>query len=191
VVNFNLYRPYTIVRQYTSYWCVPANAQTTVNIVMGRLDRTYNTQARFAWHVNRLNRYTYPTRGNDARGWAQFLDLWLPGDGHYRDRSYDSQTVAIGAIAEALDRSRRPVGIVVNRGTHAWTVLGWRGTMIPGDPSSRVVEGFYVSGSLYGRTGEPWPYRYLPLAEFRLRFTRYHEPSRAVLWEGKFVIVAE
>jgi hypothetical protein len=192
-IDSNLYRPYAIVRQYTSYWCVPANAQTMVNIVMGRLDRSYKTQARFAWHVKWQNRYTYRTRGNDPRGWARFLDLWLPGDLHYLDRSFGDQSQAIGAIVDALDRTGHPVGIVVDRGTHAWTVLGYRGSMVEGDPSSKVVEGFYVSGSLYRlrRTREPWPYRFLTLDAFRGRFTRYHESSRRVVWEGKFVIVSE
>jgi hypothetical protein len=191
-IDTNLYRPYAIVRQYTSYWCVPANAQTMINIAMGRLDRSYATQARFAWHTKRLNKYRYPTRGNDPRGWARFLDLWLPGDLHYRDRSYSNKSQAIGAIVEAIDRTGHPVGIVVDRGSHAWTVLGYRGSMVEGDPSSKVVEGFYVSGSLRRlRRPDPWPYRFMTLAAFRERFTRYHESSRSVVWEGKFVIVAE
>jgi hypothetical protein len=192
-IDTNLYRPYAIVRQYTNYWCVPANAQTMVNLVMGRLDRTYKTQARYAWHAKRLNKYRYPTRGNDPRGWAKFLDLVLPGDLHYLDRSFGNQSQAIRAIVEALDRTGHPVGIVVDRGTHAWTVLGYRGSMLEGDPSSKVVEGFYVSGSLYRlrRSREPWPYRYMTLSAFRGRFTRYHESSRRVVWEGKYVIVAD
>ena len=191
-IDMNLYRPYAIVRQYTSYWCVPANAQTMVNIVMGRLDRTYRTQARYAWHVKWQNRYTYPTRGNDPRGWSRFLDLVLPGDLHYLDRSYGNQSQAIGAIVEALDRTGHPVGIVVDRGTHAWTVLGYRGSIVDGDPSSKVIDGFYVSGSLLGvRRPDPWPYRFISLDAFRSRFTRYHESSRRVVWEGKFVIIAE
>ncbi len=192
-IDINLYRPYAIVRQYTNYWCVPANAQTMVNLVMGRLDRTYKTQARYAWHTKRLNKYRYSTRGNDPRGWAKFLDLVLPGDRHYLDRSFGNQSQAIGAIVEALDRTGHPVGIVVDRGSHAWTVLGYRGSMVEGDPSSKVVEGFYVSGSLYRlrRSREPWPYRYLTLSAFRGRFTRYHESRRRVVWEGKYVIVAE
>jgi len=191
--DLNLYRPYAIVRQYTNYWCVPANAQTMVNLVMGRLDRSYATQARFAWHTQRQNRYRYPTRGNDPRGWARFLDMWLPGDLHYRDASYGNQSQAIAGIVEALDRTGHPVGIVVDRGTHAWTVLGYRGSTVAGDPSTRVIEGFYVSGSLYQlrRSREPFPYRFMTLSAFRGRFTRYHESTRAVVWEGKYVIVAE
>jgi hypothetical protein len=192
-IDTNLYRPYAIVQQYTGYWCVPANAQTMVNIIMGRRDRTYATQARFARQTQRQNRYRYPTRGNDPRGWSRFLDQLLPGDLQYRDRSFDLQSDAIGAIVDAIDRTAHPVGIVVDRGTHAWTVLGYRGSMVEGDGSTRVVDGFYVSGSLYRlrRAREPWPYKYMTLDAFRARFSRYHESSRKVVWEGKFVIVAE
>jgi hypothetical protein len=192
-IDTNLYRPYAIARQYTSYWCVPANSQTMVNIVRGGLDRTYRTQARYAWHTNRLNKYRYPTRGNDPRGWSRFLDLVLPGDLHYLDRSFTNQSQAIGAIVEALDRTGHPVGIVVDRGSHAWTVLGYRASMVEGDPSTKVIEGVYVSGSLYRlrHRPDPWPYKYLTLDAFRGRFTRYHESTRRVVWEGKFVIIAE
>jgi hypothetical protein len=192
-VDRNLYVPYAIVKQYTSYWCVPANAQTMVNLVLGRLDRTSGTQARYAWHVRRYNGYRYPTRGNDPRGWARFLDLVLPGDFHYADRSFATKAAAIAAMVESIDRTGHPVGIVVDRGTHAWTVLGYRASMIDGDPSTRVVDGLYVSGSLYPlrRTREPFPYRFLTLDAFRARFTKYHESSRRVIWEGKFVIISE
>lgn len=192
-IDTNLYRAYAIVQQYTGYWCVPANAQTILNLVTGRSDRSRATQARYAWHVRWHNRYTYPTRGNDPRGWSRFLDEYLPGDLHYRDRSFDRQSDAILGIVEAIDRTAHPVGIVVDRGTHAWTVLGYRGSTVEGDASTKVVDGFYVSGSLYRlrRTREPWPYRYMTLDAFRARFTRYHESSRRVVWEGKFVIIAE
>jgi hypothetical protein len=191
----NLYQPYAIVRQYKGYWCVPANAQTILNIVMGRRDRSYATQARYAWHVKWHNRYKYPSRGNDPQGWSRFLDEYLPGDLHYHDVSFDVQADAIGAIIEALDRTGHPVGIVVDRGSHAWTVLGYRRSMVEGDPSTMTLDGFYVSGPLYRARNrpkrEPWPYRFMALDAFQARYTRYHESSRKVVWEGKFVIVAE
>jgi hypothetical protein len=187
-IDVNLYRPSSVAYQYTRYWCVPTNAQTMLNIIYGRTDRTRDTQARYQWHVHRLNRYTYATKGNDVAGWARFLDLWVAGDWHYRDRWYDTRTQAVAAIVESIDRTGHPVGIVVDRGTHAWTVLGYRATQVRGS-SARTIEGLYVSGSL--RNSDPRPYRYMSLSSFALRYTRYHEWQRAVVWEGKFVIVSE
>ena len=45
-MNVNLYRPYAVARQYTRYWCVPANAQTMFNLVTHGRDRSYRNQAR-------------------------------------------------------------------------------------------------------------------------------------------------
>jgi|SRR5215210_381704 len=187
-VDVNLYRAGSVAYQYTSYWCVPANAQTMLNLINHTTDRTRDTQARYAWHINRLNRYTYATRGNDVTGWARFLDLWLPGDWHYRDRSYTTRAAAVAAMVESIDRTGHPVGIVVDHGTHAWTVVGYRATMSRGS-TAKTVTGVYVSGSLAG--SDPRPYRYLSLADFAVRYTRYHEWQRTVVWEGKYVIVSE
>lgn len=187
-IDVNLYRPSSVSYQYTNYWCVPANAQTMLNTIYRWTDRTRATQGRYAWHVQRLNRYTYSTKGNDVAGWARFLDLWVADDWHYLDRSFDTRTQAIAAIVESIDRTGHPVGVVVDRGSHAWTVLGYRATEVRGS-TTKTVEGIYVSGSLLNT--DPRPYRYMTLSQFALRFTRYHEPQRAVVWEGKFVIVSE
>ncbi|MFL5680168.1 MAG: hypothetical protein ACJ77B_06155 [Chloroflexota bacterium] len=187
-VDVNLYRAGSVAYQYTNYWCVPANAQTMLNIVNRTTDRTYHTQARYAWHVNQLNRYDYATKGNDVGGWAAFLDLWIADAWHYRDHSYDSRSAAIAAMVESIDRTHHPIGIVVDNGTHAWTVLGYRATMVRGSTKKTVV-GLYVSGSLAGT--DPRPYRYYTLAQFATRYTRYHEWQRTVIWEGKYVIVSE
>ena len=186
-VSVNLYRPYAVARQFTSYWCVPANAQTMLNLVTHSRDRSYRNQARYAWHIHRLNRYRYVTAGNDVAGWASFLDQWMPGDLHYAARAYDTRAEAIAAIVDAIDRTGHPVGIVVDRGRHAWTVVGYRALVPRAGP--RTIIGLYVAGSL--SASDPWPYRYLNLDQFGVRYTRYHEWQRRVVWEGKFVTVSE
>jgi hypothetical protein len=185
-LDVNLYRPYAIVRQYTSYWCVPASSQTMINIINRTTDRTYATQSRYAWHAKRLNRYAYASRGNDPQGWARLLDKYVGGEWHYADRTYSSQTAGINAIVESIRRTGHPVGVVVDRGTHAWTVLGFRGTQRGDDLE---IHGVYVTGPLYGR--DPWPYRYYTTDQFRTRFTRYHEWQRSVVWEGLYVVISE
>jgi hypothetical protein len=184
--DINLYVPYGIVRQYTSYWCVPASSQTMLNLIRRTTDRSYYNQSRYAWHIKRFNRYTYSSRGNDPQGWARFMDTYVGGDWHYDDRMYTNQTTAILAIVESIRRTGHPVGIVVDNGTHAWTVVGVRGVQ-RGDTVE--LAGVYVSGPLYGR--DPWPYKFLTTSQFRTRFTRYHESQRTVIWEGKYVIVSE
>jgi hypothetical protein len=184
----DLYRGSALVRQFTSYWCVPAATQTMLNLVRGTSDRSYATQARLYRELRSANKYRYPTRGNDVRGWSRVLSAHLPPGMGYADRSFSSQSAAFGAIVDAIDLTQRPVGIVVDRGSHAWTVVGFRVREITGVPSSRVILGFYVVGPL-GAGRDPWPKAYYTVAQLASRFTRYHESTRRVVWEGKFVIV--
>jgi len=185
-----IYRSDTVVLQYAKTWCVPASAQTMANLVLGRSDRTYATQKSLGARVRSYNAYTYTSAGNDVRGWAGALNWVLPDSLPvvYRDRSYGSRSAAITAIVGALDRTGYPVGIVVRRGTHAWTVLGYRASEVPGDPASRAILGLYVVGPL-GSPSDPWPYRYMTLATFASYFTAYNEVERRVIWQGRYVIV--
>jgi hypothetical protein len=156
--------------------------------ITGSRDRSYATQKKYDRWLKRYNRYLYRTRGNDVNGWATLVDYRTPGPWRYDDRSFATQAAAIDRIVEALDRTRHPVGIVVDRGTHAWTVIGYRATVLPGQPDTKTITGLYVSGSL---RRDPHPYAFLPIGEFRRRFSRYHEWQRRVVWEGKYVIVSE
>jgi len=47
-----------------------------------------------------------------------------------------------------------------------------------------------ASGPL-GSRADRWPYAYLTTAQFNTYFTRYHEWQRKVVWEGKWVIIAQ
>ena len=185
--DVNVYRTGTAVHQFTSTWCVPANAQKMLNIINATTDRRYATQLRFSRQIRKLNKYRYATPGNDVRGWARFLDAHVGGEWHYADRSFQSRGAAILAMAESIDRTGHPVGIVVGHGSHAWTVVGYRATVTEGVPGRSIV-GLYVSGSL---RRDPFAQRYMTLSQFALRYTRYHEATRRVVWEGKFVIVSE
>lgn len=185
----DLYRSGAAVLQYTSYWCVPAAAQTMINLATGRSDRSYATQSRLYTELRRANLYQYSTRGNDVRGWARVLTARLPTGMGYADTSFSSRSAAYLAIVKAMDRTRRPVGIVVDEGSHAWTVVGFSIRETPGVPNSTTVLGFYVVGPL-GSPSDPWPKRYYTADQLASRFTRYHESQRSVPWEGRYVIVA-
>jgi hypothetical protein len=187
--TFDLSRDGAAVTQYTSYWCVPASVQTMLNLVTGRSDRSYATQSRLYTELRQANLYRYSTRGNDVRGWARVLTAHLPTGMGYADVSFSSRSAAFLAIVNAMDRTKRPVGIVVDEGRHAWTVVGFRVSETPGLPGSKTVLGLYVVGPL-GSPSDPWPKKYLTVDQLASRFTRYHEWQRTVVWEGLYVIVA-
>ena len=187
--SLDLSRDSANVLQYTSYWCVPAATQTMINLVTGTSDRSRSTQQRLYNELQRANLYDYATNGNDVRGWSRVLTARLGVGRAYNDQSYTSRSDAFAAIVEAMDRTRRPVGIVVDAGRHAWTVVGFTVRETVGVPGSRTILGFTVVGPL-GSPSDPWPKRYYTVSQLASRFTRYHEWQRSVVWEGKYVIVA-
>lgn len=188
--SINLYRSSAMVKQYTNYWCVPATTQSMVNLVRGTSNRSYDTQKYMYKKTRANNAYTYASLGNDPAGWAWAVTYFSRGEATYQARAFDSRSDAIDEIADSLMRTRHPVGVTVREGTHAWVVLGFKGDILPGDPSSRRVFGFYVSGPL-GSPSDPWSVKYISLSAFNAEFTRYHEWQRSVMWEDKYVVISD
>jgi hypothetical protein len=177
-----------MVRQYTNYWCVPAATQSMVNLVRGRSNRSSATQRTYYRQIRSHNRYAYRTLGNDPQGWAWGLRAYSGAP--YYARSYTNKQQALDAIVASIARTRDPVGVTVRGGTHAWVVLGYRTSHDPIEPAKKTTLGYYVSGPL-GSAADKWPYAYLTTAQFKLYFTRYHEWQRKVIWEGKWVVIAQ
>ncbi len=108
----------------------------------------------------------------------------------YAARMFTNKQQALDAIVASIAKYKDPVGITVKNGTHAWVVLGYRTSHDPIEPTKKTILGFYVSGPL-GSAADKWPYAYLTVAQFKSYFTRYHEWQRKVIWEGKWVIIAQ
>ena len=185
----NLYRYSAMVRQYTSYWCVPATVQSMANLVLGTSNRSYSRQGYIYKLTRQHNRYRYATLGNDPQGWGWSLRYFTNGRPYY-PRAYTNKDTAINSIWASIARTRHPVGVTVYSGTHAWVVLGYKLTYDRTEPSKKTLLGLYVSGPL-GSTSDRWPYKYLTIAQFKNVFTRYHEWQRSVIWEGKWVVLAQ
>ncbi len=188
ITKVNLYRASAMVRQYTNYWCVPAATQSMVNLVRNTSNRSYVTQRFYYKRIRSHNRYAYRTRGNDPQGWAWGVRTYSGAP--YVARAYTNKQQALDAIVASISRTRDPVGVTVRGGTHAWVVLGYRTSHDPIEPTKKSILGFYVSGPL-GSTSDKWPYAYLTTAQFKMWFTRYHEWQRRVIWEGKYVVIAQ
>ena len=185
----NLYRYSAMVRQYTSYWCVPATVQSMANLVLGTSNKSYSRQGYIYKLTRQHNRYRYATRGNDPQGWGWSLRYFTHGRPYY-PRSYTNKEQAINSIWMSIAKTRQPVGVPVRAGTHAWVVLGYKLTYERDEPSKKTLLGLYVSGPL-GTTADRWPWKYLTVSQFRDVFTRYHEWQRSVIWEGKWVVLAQ
>jgi hypothetical protein len=179
-----------MVRQFTNYWCVPATTQSMVNLVRRTSNRTYLTQKFYYRKIRAHNRYYYRTLGNDPQGWAWGLRYFSRGTAMYAPRMYTNKQQALDYIVASIARYKDPVGVTIKNGTHAWVVLGYRTSHDPIEPTKKTILGFYVSGPL-GSTADKWPYRYLTTTQFKSYFTRYHEWQRKVVWEGKWIVIAQ
>ena len=136
------------------------------------------------------NRYTYATSGNDVAGWAWALRHCTHA-AVCAAKSFTSRTAAVNAIVEAIDRTNHPVGVTVKRGTHAWVVLGYKAS----GPAGRPHEAHDPRGvrlrAARARLQRPVAVQVLQPASFAKVFTAYHEWQRRVVWEGRYVIVAD
>ena len=190
ITKVNLYRSTAMVRQYTNYWCVPAATQSMVNLARRTSNRSYLTQKFYYAKIRQNNRYYYRTLGNDPQGWAWGLRYFSRGTAMYAPRAYTNKQQALDYIVASIARYKDPVGVTIKNGTHAWVVLGYRTSHDPIEPTKKTILGFYVSGPL-GSYADKWPYRYLTTTQFKSYFTRYHEWQRKVVWEGKWVVIAQ
>lgn len=165
--SINLYRKGDFVSQATPYWCIGASMQMMLNIV-GVTD----DDSRAAQESNmRAARSLGPTlrqvdngrdaeaaggalRGAGSGGWAR--GLVSLGAGTYAERAVDGYNAAVRVAARALRATRRPVGLIVWRGAHAWVMTGFSATGDPlTDPDYRVT-GVYIQDPWYPRISSIW-----------------------------------
>ena len=121
----DLYRKGDFVAQYTFEWCVGASLQMALNMTTAVNDTTRARQEQL-WEMAQA-RSTSPFGGANPRGWTAALnDL---GIGPYVLVSLPDLDLALQVAARALRETKRPVGLVMWRGRHAWVMSGfeWNG----------------------------------------------------------------
>jgi hypothetical protein len=133
----NLYRRGDYVAQYTFEWCVGASIQMTLAMT-GQSEDMSRRRQQALWEMAR-DRSSSPFGGANPRGWVAALNEL--GAGPYQLVSEPDLEAAVRRAALALAETRRPVGLVMWRGRHAWVMSGFESI---GDP--RVHAGFTVSG---------------------------------------------
>jgi len=154
----DLYRKGDYVAQYTFEWCVGASLQMALNMTTAVNDTTRSRQEQL-WEMARA-RSTSPFGGANPVGWTAALnDL---GVGPYVLVSLPDLDLALQVAARALRETKRPVGLVMWRGRHAWVMSGFESN---GDPARvqdphitgvRVLDPLYPHGSkVWGRSPKP------------------------------------
>jgi hypothetical protein len=154
----NLFRKGDFVAQYTLEWCVGASLQMALNLATAD-SRTSRADQQLLWEMARDRSFS-PFGGANPRGWTASLNEL--GIGPYRLVSLPTFDEALNQAAEAIRATRRPVGLVMWRGRHAWVMSGFEATADPrtfGDfdvTGIRVLDPLYPNGSsVWGRSPKP------------------------------------
>ena len=145
------------VQQTNFVQCVGTSMQMMLNIIEPGRDRTIRTQHRLQ---DLARAWSGPTpsgisrRGASVRGWA--AGLVVRRAGAYRVVGADSLQEAMRIAAVAIREYRRPVGLLVWGGRHAWVMSGFEAT---GDPlladRYRVTKA-YILDPLYPYGDDAW-----------------------------------
>ncbi len=157
-------RPYRInlahdrdyVRQTNFVQCVGASVQMMLNMTLPGVDRSRRTQHRLQLLARSQSgpRPDGRTReGAGVFGWAAVLGQ--EGAGPYAVVGADSLQGAMRVAARAIVEQRRPVGLLVWQGRHAWVMSGFEATGDPREGSFRVT-GASILDPLYPHGSRVW-----------------------------------
>ncbi|HEY7736208.1 MAG TPA: hypothetical protein VH813_05385 [Candidatus Limnocylindrales bacterium] len=195
--SLDLSRQGDFVAQTNFVQCVGASMQMMLNVIEPRNDRTAGTQLR----LQRLARRLSPPRpdgserqGASIIGWTEGLNRL--GAGPYRLDGTTTIQSALRNAARAIRATRRPVGLLMWHGRHAWVMVGFRATADPARSDdfrvthAIVMDPLYPHGSsVWGRS--PRPGEMLAVATLGRQFVPRRKGHRASIWlagyEGKYV----
>jgi len=154
----NLFREGDFVAQYTFELCVGASLQMALNMATDD-SRTSRADQQRLWEMARDTSFS-PFGGANPRGWTATLNEL--GVGPYELVSIPTFEGALDVAAEAIRATRRPVGLVMWRGRHAWVMSGFEATADPRTfdqfdvTGIRVLDPLYPNGSsVWGRSPRP------------------------------------
>jgi hypothetical protein len=154
--RINLARDGDYVRQSNFVQCVGASVQMMLNIIEPGADRTKRTQLRLQVQARAFSGPRPDGRvrqGAGVFGWAAALNL--NDGGPYGVVGTETLDEAMQVAALAIVRFRRPVGLLVWRGRHAWVMSGFESTGDPRTSAFKVTKA-YVLDPLHPYGSSVW-----------------------------------
>jgi hypothetical protein len=150
--SMNLYRRGDFVAQYTFEWCVGASLQMALNMATDG-EHTSKADQQRLWEMARDRSFS-PFGGANPRGWTATLNEL--GIGPYQLVSLPTFDEAIATAAAAIRATKRPVGLVMWRGRHAWVMSGFEATADPRHFDDYRVKRVRVHDPLYPHGSSVW-----------------------------------
>ena len=166
------------VPQYTFDWCVGASIMMARSIITDSRNESRSSQRRL-WELARDLTIGSPYGGANPAGWTAALnELDL---GAYRLVSLPTFDAAVDRAALALAETKRPVGLVMWAGRHAWVMTGFKATADPRKHDDarvtrvRVMDPLYPHGSRWGPS--PAPNRLITPKTLARQFVKRDRPE--------------
>lgn len=120
-----------------------------LNITLDQRDLSKSNQQRYIRYERRHDLYApRQAKGSDPLGWAAALRHYGGGSG-YRDISSTTFDDSIRNAARRLRNSGKPVGLLVDKGSHAWVMTGLSASADPATNEAFTVTHVMVMGPLY------------------------------------------
>jgi hypothetical protein len=190
----DLYETGDFISQTRGDWCVPAAIQTMANLtVEGRAGRSVPSQGRLDRLARSLSSDRLVGPGSEPEGWAGALNKL--GFGPYVVVSVRTRDGAIRAAARAMALTRRPVGLLMWRGAHAWVMSGFEATANPATTDDFRVTHVRVVDPWYPRTSSIWgagqrPDTRIAVSRLAADFLPWRRPAvRYTEKDGQYVLV--
>jgi hypothetical protein len=174
-------------------WCVPASILTMMHMIDPARGRKTPTQDELDRLARSLSSPRLRGAGSEPEGWAKSLNRL--GYGPYEVRAERTRAAAIAAAARAIRLTRRPVGLLIWRGAHAWVMSGFRATGDPAYTNDFAVTDIDVQDPWYPRVSSIWGPSRPPDATVRVglvaeEYLAWRRPAvRYPEMDGQFVLV--
>jgi len=153
--SMDLYRRNDHVPQYNASWCVGASMQMMINLMEpGKPDRTKSTQKGLYDLARDISPWVETRPGASVLGWAE--GLGEQGYGSFVEMSSESRAEALRIAARQMRLTRKPVGLLVWRGAHAWVMSGFKATGDPAYTDDFEVTAVWVEDPWAGRVSRSW-----------------------------------
>ena len=191
----DLYQRNDHVPQYNGSWCVGASMQMMMNLMeRGKPNRSKRTQKRLYDLAREISPWIETRPGASVYGWA--VGLGEEGYGTFQEMSAESRAEALRIAARQMRFTRKPVGLLVWDGAHAWVMSGFKATADPAYTDDFDVTAVWIEDPWFGRVSRTWgrglePHTLVSARALRADFVRWsshHRPEYGR--DGAYVIVA-
>jgi len=180
--SMDLYREGAFVSEAEKYMCLPAAMQVMINIMKdGPVDTTAETQWRLYEEARTylIPPYVNGDTGAQPEGWAKTLNA--EGYGPYRMAIRPTMEEAIKLAAKQIRLTNKPVGLLVWRGAHSWSMSGFQSDVDPLTTDDFNVLGIYAEDVWYPRISSIWgpsfePDTFDPYDQLNIDYKHYRRP---------------